>query len=281
MNEIVITSPLIKETFSLRPDSMVQISIVAYEHQMGMSARFCTGLLPAIELVRQLKLNNVKSIIRLVDPTPIANYCNGWEIKQSQFRDVITQFLQNADVNFFFDEAEQVNSDALKILRELGTELETSTEEKVVNVVQRIRESGRRHGGDSGANNALLYMAAHPFSWLDMYHQAVWKKRYSQDGQFVNLMSKSEERFSVVRKFLQNQRPDLSTNINPTDQYMTVCNTPCYIPLDGEPTFLDLTNYGYDWCYKQYCALKKMSSNHERICKDFRLLMSFLDDLNA
>ncbi len=276
MSEIVINSTLIKESFSLRSDSAVQVSIVAYEHQAGMPARFCTGLLPAIELERQLKSHAIKSTIRLVDPTPIANYCNGWKTKQSQFRDVITQFLQNAGVNFFFDEAEQVGNDTLEILRELGVELEASTDEKVVDVVQRIQESGRKHGGDVGANNAILYMAAHPFSWLDMYHPSVWRKKYSPDCQFVNLMSKSEERFSVVRKFLQNRRPDLSTNINPNDRYVAVCNTPCYIPIDGEPTFVDLTNYGYGWCYERYWALKRRSSNHERACRDFRLLMSFL-----
>ena len=276
MNEIVINLPLVKDSILLRLDTAVQISIVTYEHKAGMPARFCAGLLPAIELVRHLESHSVQSVIRLVDPTPIANYCNGWEIKQSQFRDVITQFLQNADVNFFFDEAEQISNDALEILHQLEVELETSTDENMVDVVQRIQESGRRHGGDSGAKNALLYMAAHPFSWLDMYHQAVWKKRYSQGGQFVNLMSKSEERFSVVRKFLQNRRPDLSTNINLIDRYVTVCNTPCYIPLDGEPMFEDLSDHGYNWCYEQYRALKKKSGNHERAHRDFRLLMSFL-----
>ncbi|MDO8664025.1 MAG: hypothetical protein Q7K44_00515 [Candidatus Liptonbacteria bacterium] len=276
MNDIIISSGLIKEPLSLRPNSMVQISIVAYEHQAGIPARFCAGLLPAIKLAKKLDSHGIQSVIRLLDPSPIANYCNGWEIKQPRFRDIIAEFLQNSGVGFFFDEAEQISNDGLELLRALGSELEASTDENVMGVVQRIQESGRKHGGDSGASNALLYMAAHPFSWLDMYHPSIWKRRYPNGHQFVNLMSKSEERFSVIRKFLQNRRPDLSTNISPTDKYVTVCSTPCYIPLDGEPMFEDLTNHGYDWCYDRYREIKKRNSNYERVYKDFRLLMSFL-----
>ncbi len=276
MREIIINSPLIKESLSLRRDSMVQISIVAYEHRAGLPARFCAGLIPAIDLTRLLASSAIKSVIRLVDPTPIANYCNKWVIERPQFRDVVAQFLQNSKVDFFFDEAEQVGDEALHILNELGSDLEASVDEEIVNIVQRIKESGRKHGGDFGASNAILYMAAHPFSWLDMYHPLVWRRKYPQDYQFVNLLSKSEERFSVVRKFLQSRRPDLSSNLNLVGRYMAVCSTPCYIPLDGEPTFAELTSFGYDWCYKRYLEIKKRSSNHERVCRDFRMLMAFL-----
>ncbi len=276
MGDIIISSSLIKEQLFLKSDSAVQISIVAYEHQAGIPARFCTGLLPAIELAKKLDSHGIKSVVRLLDPSPIANYCNVWEIKQPPSQDIIAEFLQNSGVDFFFDAAEQISNDGLQLLRVLGSELEASIDENVVRVVKRIQESGRKHGGDSGASNALLYMAAHPFSWLDMYHPLIWKQRYSDGHQFVNLMSKSEERFSVIRKFLQNRRPDLSTNISPIDRYVTVCNTPCYIPLDGEPMFEDLTNHGYSWCYSRYLEIKKRNSNYERACKDFRLLMSFV-----
>jgi len=277
MGDIIISSGLIKEPISLKPDSVVQISVVAYEHQAGIPARFCAGLLPAIDLARKLDSYGIKSALRLLDPSPIANYCNGWEIKQPRFREIIAEFLQKSGVVFFFDEAEQISNEGLELLRALGLELETSTDENVIGVVQRIQESGRKHGGDSGASNALLYMAAHPFSWLDMYHPSIWKRRYSNDHQFVNLMSKSEERFSVVRKFLQNRRPDLSTNISLIDRYVAICSTPCYIPLDGEPMFEELVSHGYSWCYDRYREIKKRNSNYERVCRDFRLLMSFLE----
>lgn len=277
MNNIVIRSPWIIGKLSLRPGGVVQISIVAYEHSAGMPARFCAGLIPAIELSRQLRRAAFESIVRVLDPTPIANYCNGWQTKQSQFRNTLAKFFYSSSVAFFFDEAEQIRNGTLEVLRALGVELESSTDEKVVDIVQRIKESGRKHGGESGASNATLYMAAHPFSWLDMYHPLVWKKSYPSEGfQFINLMSKSEERFSVVRKFLQRRRPDLCTTNNPIDRYMTICNTPYYISLEEEPTLAELTDYGYDWCYKRYRELKVKSSNHNLALKDFEALMSFL-----
>lgn len=283
MNNIIIKSPWIVGKLSLRPGSVVQISIVAYEHSAGLPARFCAGLIPAIYLSRQIKLNGLASIIRVIDPTPIANYCNGWQkIEQSQFRDVATRFLEQNSVDFFFDEAEQICDDSIEILSALGAELDSCTDGKVIDIVQRIKESGRRHGGEAGARNATLYMAAHPFSWLDMYHPLVWKKSYpSENFQFINLMSKPEERFTVVRKFLQERRPDLCAINNPIDRYMTICNTPCYIPLEEEPMLSDLVNYGHNWCYKRYCELKSKSSNHNRALKDFKTLMSFLGQNSA
>ncbi len=276
-NNVSIKCSFIDETLQLQSNKKVQISIVIYEHASGMPARFCAGLIPAIALSRQLEINAITSVIRLIDPTPIANYCNGWKGGKSQFRDVVTKFLNEHNVDFFFDEAEQINSDTLKILGLLGNELETATDKEVVDMIQRIKESGRRHGGEQGVVNSVLYMAAHPFSWLDMYHHLVWKKEYSSENiQFINLMSKPESRFTVVRKFLQERRPDLCTKINSLDQYMTICNTPCYIPLEGEPTFIDLTSNGYDWCYNQYYEMKDISSNHNRTYKDFRSLMFFL-----
>lgn len=277
MESVLIKSKWIEEDFLLRPSKKVQISIVAYEHLAGMPARFCTGLLPAIALSREIETISSTPVIRLIDPTPISNYCNGWETRKSQFRDVITRFLQDHNIDFFFDQAEAVNGGMLEVLGSLGATLEVATDSKVIDMVARIKESGRRHGGKQGSRNTLIYMAAHPFSWLDMYHPLIWKKEYPPEGvQFVNLMSKPESRFAVVRKYLQEQRPDLCTKANPVDQYMTACNTPCYIPLEGEPKFTDLTDKGYDWCYQRYCEIKGKSGNHRRACKDFELLMNFL-----
>lgn len=277
MNTINICSSFIRgEPLCIDPKRTVQISTVAYEHQLGIPARFCSGLLPSIELVRILRLHNIKSIIRLVDPTPIANHCNGWSIEVPRFRDILSQFLQGKEVDFFFDTAEQVSDQGLKILHELGDELKGCQDSSITEIVGRIKESGKKHGGESGANNAILYMAAHPFSWLDMHHDFVWKRKYGPEYQLINVMSRSEERFAVIRNFLLEARPDLATDTEPRDAYMTLCSTPCYIPLEGEPVFAELDEHGYNWCLDRYVQIKKISSNHERAYRDFRLLMSFL-----
>lgn len=277
MDKIVIQNPLIEGELIIEPDKKVQISIVLYEHEEGIPARFCAGLIPALALVRQLESNSVKSTIRLIDPTPIANYCNGWKMKQSCFRDIVVNFLDTFGADYFFDEAEKVDVETLGVLENLGKILELSEDEQVVDMIQRIKESGRKHGGEHGVRNSVLYMAAHPFSWLDMYHPLVWKTEYSSDSlQFLNLMSKPEKRFAVVRKFLQESRSDLCTKNNSVDLYMSICNTPCYIPLADEPKFSDLESRGYDWCLKRYLELKVRNNNYNRVYRDFLALNSFL-----
>lgn len=274
MNNVVIKSPWVIGNLSIRPKCVVQISIVAYEHEKGLPARFCAGLIPAAEVSKQLQAIGFESVVRVIDPTPIASYCNGWQ-KSTQFRNVIASFF-GSKTPFFFDESEQLQNGALEVLREIGGELESPNDGKVADAVRRLKESGRRHGGDSGIRNSVLYMAAHPFSWLDMHHPLIWRKSYSSAGhQFVNLMSMAEERFTVVRKFLCSRRPDLCTNLNPIDRFMSVCNTPCYLPIAGEPLLSDLNDHGYEWCHAQYRRLAAEEGSYANALKDFEALMEF------
>ncbi len=277
MDSISVEPSWWEGNLSFDPRKEVIISVVAYEHVLGMPARICAGLIPAIDLVRQLKKQSVPSRVRLIDPSSIANYCNGWNIKNDSAHEVLGGFLQDHDINFFFDEAEEVRYASLEVLRTVSEKLVSSQDEKIIEMVQRIKESGRRHGGDHGEHHAVLYMSAHPFSWLDLHHQALWSRRFDPEEQsFVNLMSKPESRFTVVRKYLQNLLPDLSSGIAAEDRYMSICNTPCYIPLEGEPTMKDLKLYGFDWCLRVYKARKNLSRNHQRTLKDFETLVSFL-----
>ncbi len=277
MNNVKIGSPWVNGNLSLRPKHAVQISIVAYELPSGLPARFCAGLIPVADVVRQLRGLGFKSTVRVIDPTPIASYCNGWPPWQSRFRKVISEFFGSRGITCFFDEAEPPRNGALKLLNSIGAELENSCDQKVSQAIQRIKTSGRRHGGGSGVKNSMLYTAAHPFSWLDMYHPLIWKRAYPKDGnQFINLMSLSEEMFAVARKFLCQRRLDLCTDLNPTDRFMSVCSSPCYIPIDGEPTFTELEIHGADWCLSRYQSLQGTSVKHARALKDFEALIGFL-----
>lgn len=276
MNEVSVKCPWIEEEVVLSSNKKVQISLVAYEHRDGIPARFCAGLVPAVALSKHLATSGVASIVRLIDPTPIANYCNGWQEKETRFRDVISDFMGGHSIDFFFDQSEKVLATTVEFLGQIGSELESSSDVEIIDMVSRIKESGMRHGGESGAKNSVLYMAAHPFSWLDMHHSLVWNRKYDPDEfQFINLMSKPESRFSVIRNFLRERRPDLSSGVNGVDHYMTVCNTPCYIPLEGEPTLVDLEALGREDCLERYKLLKKRSNNHRRAFKDFEVLLSF------
>lgn len=273
-----ITCQWLEKSLSYEEDRHVCISLVAYEHDLGIPARFCAGLIPAITLSRQLSLKSIKSTIRIIDPSPIANYCNGWLTNRNRHIEIIDEFLCKNKVDFFFDKAQEMTKETEGVLYSIGKELLSSDDPLINDMVRRIQISGKQHGGLSGESNAILYMAAHPFSWLDLYHPLIWSSEYySNDYQFVNLMSKPESRFTIVRNYLKDRRPDLLSGINATDYYTTICNTPCYIPLKNEPTFMDLNEHGYSWCLKRYRELRNLSTNHRRILKDFELLVSFLE----
>ncbi len=274
-----IEHPLFRNSLScqIRVDGDVIVNTVAYEHSKGIPARFCAGLIPLIRLVRILELEGLRPIVRIIDPSPIARYCNGWKATESKMNSIATDFLcQNGIVRFFFDKAENVGEEAIKVMNDLGERLKMSSDEAIADIVRRIRESGRRHGGDLGEQNAILYMAAHPFSLLDMYHHSLWKKKYPASTVCFNLMSKSEERFAIIRSFLNQAVPELSTGIRAFNLYSKICETPCYIPVGGEPTHADIETLGYRRCFDRYRDLRKESGNYEKICKDFRMLIEFL-----
>lgn len=253
----------------------VIVSVVAYTHPEGIPARFCAGLISAVQFSRELPSSSAE--IRIIDPSPIANYCNGWK-RNDAFRDIVTEFLTKQHVEFFFDRAEEVTEESLKILEDVGQALESSSDQAVREMVGRIKDSGRRHGGAEGERNALLYMAAHPFSWLDMYHPLIWGRRYSPEThQFVNMMSKAESRFTLIRKALK-ERMLFSSGITSTEMYMPLCNTPCYIPLPHEPLIADFSRSGYTACLERYRALKNLSENHRRALRDFEALAPFLSE---
>lgn len=274
MNKII--ESFILDSVEIPLNQTVEISVVAYEHPAGIPARFLTGFIPAITLAKHFESRGVKSVIRVIDPTSIANYCNGWRGSQARFQEIISNFFCDRKIDFFFDEAEPVNWESLEILQAIGSEIATSTDPQIVDLVSRIRESGKKHGGENGEKNSLIYLAAHPFSWHDLHHPAIWKTAPTLTHTYINLISKAEERFTVVRKFVRNLRKDLRTCIDPLDRYMTVCNTPCYIRLQDEPTYDDLVSRGPEWCEERYRDLKARNRNCERISRDFQIFISHL-----
>ena len=265
-------SPLIEGDFLYREEN-VTISVVAYQHPQGIPARFCAGLIAAIQLYKAIPQG--KAELRIIDPSPIATYCNNWE-EGREAHSILHQFCRAHGIEPFFDRAEDMTPESLSILRQIGEVLLSAQDPNVKEMVARIQSSGRQHGGAEGERNALLYMAAHPFSWLDMYHSSLWRRRHASQGtRYVNLMSRAEMRFTRIREYLRTHEL-FASGITPEDRYMTVCNTPCYIPFPNEPMHEDLTRNGVEACLERYRAMSRLSENHRRARKDMEALVPFL-----
>lgn len=263
---------LSKQPFTYLGGTVV-ISVVAYQHPAGIPARLCAGLLAAIELYHRLPIGVAQ--LRIVDPSPIAAYCNGWSLC-NETTSILQTFCEQASIHPVFDPAQPPCKESLDILQRVGERLMRTENPAVREMIQRIRESGRIHGGANGEQNALIYMAAHPFSWLDQYHPLIWQRRYPRDGcQYVNMLSQAESRFSLIRDELR-QQPDYPSGLESEDLYMKICNVPCYIPLPQEPTYTEAKRVGWDACLAQYHNLKRLSENHRRATKDMEALIAFL-----
>ncbi|MBU6323197.1 MAG: hypothetical protein KGI41_04205 [Patescibacteria group bacterium] len=273
--EFVFTNELIAGSVTLRGDAKAVISTVAYEHPDGMPARFAAGLIPAFVLARQLRERGIFTIVRIIDPTRVANYCNGWQMGSDKLDQVVGELAAMLEDRISTTEScMPLTGTSIRLLRSLANELEEA-DGAVGEMLERLRCSGRRHGGENGARNVALYAAAHPFSWLDLLHDSLWRGRSYEAYQHINLMSKPESRFSVMRAYLRDRHPEIASKAPRIDLEMKVCNTPCYLRLDDEPTFDDFMRDGYDTTLETYYALRTRSQNHRRAYNDFKVLSRY------
>lgn len=254
----------------------VVVSVVAYEHARGIPARFFAGIYPAFELARKILDAGGKACVRIVNPLSIACYCNGWSHTNERLTQILAR-LNCCNIQFEQHLSQEVDGQMIDVLSTLACRLEGELG-KDHRLLQSIRQSGYKNGGQAGEANALLYAAAHPFSWLDMCHESVWKMVTNiTNTHFIHLVSKSEERFAALRATLCTVAPEyLIEGIKVDERFLTVCNVPAYLPLDEEPLFEELGTRGHEECHRIYSRLKKeKGENYRRIIKDFEFAQQF------
>lgn len=253
------------------------LSVVCYAYPSHVPARLCAGLVPAVALARALQSHGIRAHIRIIDPSPIASYCNGWDTDQRCAQEAVLTFCTHNAVACTIYRAKSVSTDSLTVMHTLGDSLSMASSAEVASMVERICTSGERHGGSRGRQNALLYMAAHPFSWLDMQNDLFWPERFpSTEYACINIVSKAEERYSLIRSYLCNTHPELRSQNRPHDVTMSICGTPSYVPLPEEPTLDDMRTHGHQWCLERYASLRSKSENHRRAHRDFMHFMDYL-----
>lgn len=274
---IGVTSDLIKGAVTIPADATtLVISVVAYQHPVGVPARFLAGMVPAIDLARKAAAQGVSATIRVIDPSPIAEHCNGWRVEKPIVWDLIKDFLTQHGVEFSFDRAAPVTDETQALLKRVGAQLQSPDDPAVADMIGRITASGKVHGGQDGERNALLYAAAHPFSWLEFSSPLLWDCKPVSGCHYINLISNAEARYTLIRQYLRRCMPEMHSGIEPADHEMAVCSTPCYMLVGGEPTLEDLNQFGVDACRKRYFGARTADQNHKRAFRDFEVLMQYL-----
>ncbi len=259
---------------------LVTINVVTYEHGAGAPARCMAGFLPAIQLYNALSNRGIMTTVRIIAPSKIARHCNGWDLDgNDRVVRKATDMLAAANVEHFV--AAPAGMDLVQPALESVAHLLKNAPDAIGECVQKLRASGLRHGGEQGEQNALLYAAAHPYSWQDLYDSRIWPDRPLGGGVRLNVMSRAERRFQPIRHYLAVIQSEQTVSGPSGDFFTELCDTPGYIPLPGEPLIETLEQEGPARCHDIYRNLKTNGGGAEketyrRAHRDFRVLMNYL-----
>ena len=239
-------------------DSVLWINNVFGINKEGaLPARFLSGFLSTFslaEMIQERTQGRAVPQVRIFIPSNISMFINGigFESAQRQIErgtSLIETLVRNhfPSVNIFFDRDQPVSETGLQILKDVADLFMVHTDND--SLIQGIRESGMRRGGEVGASRALLYAAHHPFGWNDLHHVAI----FEEDPPFtvVNTLPPSEKRFAQVRRSIREHivnsgHRSLICGGKRFDLVMMMCEQPHYLLIADksgkplEPTLDDL-----------------------------------------
>ena len=279
----------LKDSAVSLPGNTIQINVVVYGSPLGIPARFFAGLIPAVLLAKKFRSMGKEVILRAFCSIHIATFCNGWQgdLAAVQNRKAINfaeWFFDRHNISFFIDYSCQVSDEMKTILGHL--EAAIKEEPTLQGVVGKLQGSGFRYGGEVGRERSILYAAAHPFGWQDLWHPSVWLKKPDENTAVVNVMSESEKSFSMVRKFLVDRFSEYRLpRVN--DVLTKTCQVPHYILFPGEPTMEDLQRKGIAACVQRYGRMLELASSDsertmvQKLLKDFVSVCEFLAETNT
>lgn len=233
-------------------------SVFGVNKEGQLPARFLSGFLSGFGLAETIqKSTKGKStpIVRIFIPRHISAFVNGIEndAVESQVQEG-TKLLQALvesrfpTIQVFFEKDKPITESALEKLTEVADLFVNETEDVEL---QRIRESGRRRGGEQGAQNALTYAAHHAFGWSDLHSMAIFEQR--PPFTVINALPPSERPFVNVRQTIKqhvedSKSTDLLCQGKRFDLLMMMSDRPHYLLItdqDGkvlEPTTSDLVS---------------------------------------
>lgn len=277
-----IDTPFLTSPVMVPVGKELVISIVAYETPDGLPARFLAGVMPAIDVAQKATESGISTVVRVIDPAPIASHFNGWDAYPTSHHELLSSFFGQCGVKFYIDRAATVTPDMecvidslASVLNELLNQDGVSESASIAAYKQLLKSAEKR--GQEGLKNTLRYVAAHPFSWLEFYHESLWSNRHNLDAHYINLMSKSESRFTAVGDLLLGYGTDFCSGLKPKRYHFTCCKMPSYVRQPDEPSFVDLKTIGPRACLERYGELAKRDSSRFRGPKgDLDLFLTFL-----
>lgn len=240
-------------------DSEVWINSVFGVNKEGqLPARFLSGFLSGFglaEMIEKSTKGRSKPKVRIFIPDNISTFVNGIRNEDASRQiEEGTRLLQAfvakqfPTIEVFFENDRPVGREASEKLKQV---VDLFVDETGDNELQRIRESGRRRGGEQGAQNALTYAAHHAFGWSDLHSSVIFEQH--PPFTVINTLPPSEKPFIGIRQTIkqhvadslsadllcQGKRFDLLVMMSDRPHYLLITNP------DGEslePTVSDLVS---------------------------------------
>lgn len=190
-------------------DSLVWINSVFGVNKEGqLPARFLSGFLSTFglaEIIQKETKDRAQAHVRIFIPQNISAAVN--EINPSVLEDQVTKgtrlIEEMAKIHFptiqvFFEKDEPFTRDSLETLRNITDLFINHIDETSL---EKIRESGRKRGGEQGERNALIYSAHHSFGWSDLHNGAIFKQK--PPFTVINTLPPSDKPFTNVRRVIR------------------------------------------------------------------------------
>ncbi len=248
---LVHFKPESQEGFSLPQDQEVLVNSVFGVNKDGvLPARFLSGFVSTFSLARDIgQLSGGKVEVRIFRPTNISAFVNSIpefvvERQLQQGNEILEIFAANffPDVEFFIEEDEPLTEGAIDLLSRMSQVIGRGSSDEQQ---EGLKESGKRIGGEAGANNAFIYAAHHSFGWSDLHHDSIF--RHEPGGSVLNTIPPSDKKFKSLRDIVfassEADVQDLRVGGFHRDLVINMCGTPHYMLLkdkDGcvrEPGF--------------------------------------------
>lgn len=192
-----------KITLDTERDTPFWINNVSGVSKEGLPARYLTGFLSTFALadtIHETTKGRAQSKVRIFVPSAISHHANGisHETIATQISEGTHMLQQMAENHFehielFVEKDQPMSQQALDVLEGIAS-LAGTIDDKTID---RIKQNGRRRGGEQGEKEALIYTAHHLLGWKDMEHAAV----FAEVAPFtvINTMPPSEKPYTAMR----------------------------------------------------------------------------------
>lgn len=234
-----------KEPFEIRENSHgVWINNVFGINKDGeLPARFLTGFISTFTLaqsIQELSEGSIQPKIRIFRPRRISQFINGISDSSAatqiaQGNALLESFAKDhfPDVQFFIEDDQEVSEQAVAVLGKLSDLLDVHCNPEVI---QQVKDSGRKRGGEQGEKKALLYVAHHPFGWSDFHDPSIFSIKPAET--VINTLPPSERKYTAAREELKKIVPRELKEIvifgERQEMVINMCGTPHYIFVDDE-----------------------------------------------